>query len=154
MGTMTERHEATMTASRRGVLLGAGALGAGAALTACGGKSEAPAAPTSQAESAAPSAGASAGQEVKVADVPVGGGLVLKDAKVVVTQPQAGQFHAFSAVCTHKGCTVATVANGEIDCPCHGSRFNVTDGAVIKGPAAQPLPAKTVTVAGDVLTVS
>ncbi len=53
-----------------------------------------------------------------------------------------------------KRCTVATVADGEIDCPCHGSRFNVTDGAVVKGPATQPLPAKTVTVTGDVLTVS
>ena len=149
---MTERHEPTMSASRRGVLLGAGALGAGVALTACGGgtKSESPAAPTSQPESAAPSAGT----EVKVADVPVGGGLILKEAKVVVTQPQAGQFHAFSAVCTHKQCTVATVAAGEIDCPCHGSRFSDTDGAVVKGPATQPLAAKTVTVTGDVLTVS
>jgi Rieske Fe-S protein len=155
MGTMTERHEATMTASRRGVLLGAGVLSAGAALTACSGKSESPASPTSQAGPAAPPASApSAATEVKVADVPVGGGIVVKDAKVVVTQPQAGQFHAFTAVCTHKQCTVATVADGDIDCPCHGSRFSVTDGTVVKGPATQPLAAKTVTVNGDVLTIS
>ena len=86
--------------------------------------------------------------------MPVGGGLVLKDAAVVVTQPQAGEFHAFSAVCTHKQCIVATVADGDIGCPCHGSRFSVTDGAVVKGPATQPLPAKTVSVTGDVLTIA
>ena len=92
--------------------------------------------------------------EFKVTDVPVGAGVVAKDAKIVVTQPKAGQFHAFSAVCTHKGCTVARVADGTINCPCHGSRFSDVDGSVVEGPAASPLTAKKVTVNGATLTVS
>ena len=159
---MTDLHEPQTAASRRGVLVGAGLLGAGAVLTACGGKSSEPAAGSASGEqtSAAPAAGAPSGEQassapqVRVADVPVGGGVVLKDAKVVVTQPTAGQFHAFSAVCTHKQCVVSQVADGTIDCPCHGSRYSDVDGSVVKGPATQPLAAKTVTVQGDSLTVS
>jgi Rieske Fe-S protein len=81
-----------------------------------------------------------------VADVPVGGGKVFTDAKVVVTQPTAGQFKAFTAVCTHAGCIVATVANKTIDCPCHGSKYSVTDGSVVNGPAPRPLAPVTVSV--------
>jgi len=131
--------------------MGAGALGAGAVLTACGGKPSEPAASPSSSEQTSATA---SGSQVRVADVPVGGGVVLKDAKVVVTQPAAGQFHAFSAVCTHKQCLVSQVADGTIDCPCHGSRYSDVDGSVVKGPATQALAAKTVTVQGDSLTVS
>ena len=131
--------------------MGAGALGAGAVLTACGGKPSEPAASPSSSEQTSATA---SGSQVRVADVPVGGGVVLKDAKVVVTQPAAGQFHAFSAVCTHKQCLVSQVADGTIDCPCHGSRYSDVDGSVVKGPATQALATKTVTVQGDSLTVS
>ena len=79
-------------------------------------------------------------------DVPVGGGKVYKDQKIVVTQPVSGQFKAFSAVCTHAGCLVDAVQGGTIQCPCHGSRFKVADGSVANGPASSPLPAKTVAV--------
>ena len=138
------------TASRRGVLIGAGAVGAGMVLAACGGKeSWSTGSPSSGGESSA-----AAANSVKTADVPVGGGVVLKEAKVVVTQPQAGQFKAFSAVCTHKQCTVSKVADGTIDCPCHGSEFSAVDGSVVKGPAEKPLATKTVTVTGDTLTIS
>ncbi|HET9972900.1 MAG TPA: Rieske (2Fe-2S) protein, partial [Streptosporangiaceae bacterium] len=61
----------------------------------------------------------------KASDVPVGGGTVLTDKKIVITQPQSGTFHAFTAVCTHAGCTVGSVSGGTINCPCHGSRFNI-----------------------------
>ncbi|WP_406836654.1 Rieske (2Fe-2S) protein [Streptomyces sp. AHU1] len=81
--------------------------------------------------------------------VPVGGGMIFKDQKVVVTQPAKGDFKAFSAVCTHQGCLVDKVANGTIDCPCHGSRFSVEDGAVKNGPATRPLPAEQITVEGN-----
>lgn len=131
--------------------MGAGVLGAGVVLTACGGKSSEPAASSPSGEQ---TSAAQAAPQVRVADVPVGGGVVLKDAKVVVTQPTAGQFHAFSAVCTHKQCVVSQVADGTIDCPCHGSRYSDVDGSVVKGPATQPLAAKTVTVQGDSITVS
>jgi Rieske Fe-S protein len=79
-------------------------------------------------------------------DIPVGGGAIYTAAKVVVTQPASGQYKAFSAVCTHVGCTVNTVTNGTIDCPCHGSEFKITNGAVVTGPAPSPLPAKQIKV--------
>jgi Rieske Fe-S protein len=93
---------------------------------------------------------ASGGQELaKTSDIPVGGGKILKDQKIVVTQPKKGEYKAFSAVCTHQGCTVGTIANGTIDCPCHGSKFNIADGSVAGGPAPKPLPAEQITVEGN-----
>jgi Rieske Fe-S protein len=81
----------------------------------------------------------------KAKEVPVGGGVVYKDAKVVVTQPATGEFKGYSAVCTHQGCLVAAVVDGTINCDCHGSKFNL-DGTVSTGPATTPLPARQVTV--------
>lgn len=80
--------------------------------------------------------------------IPVGGGAIYKAAKVVVTQPASGQYKAFSAVCTHVGCIVNKVTNGTIDCPCHGSEFKITDGAVVTGPAPSPLPARQIKIVG------
>ncbi|MGW5198744.1 Rieske (2Fe-2S) protein [Streptomyces spiralis] len=82
-------------------------------------------------------------------DIPEGGGKVFAEQKVVVTQPAKGRFKAFSAVCTHQGCTVAKVAEGTIDCPCHGSRFRITDGSVAGGPATRPLAARKIEVQGN-----
>ncbi|MDM4719502.1 Rieske (2Fe-2S) protein [Micromonospora sp. WMMA1363] len=75
----------------------------------------------------------------RTADIPVGGGAILADAKLVITQPQAGTFRGFSAICTHQGCSVAEVSSGTINCPCHGSRFSVADGSVARGPARRSL---------------
>jgi len=83
-----------------------------------------------------------------VSAVPAGGGIVLASKGIVLTRSSSGAIHGFSSVCTHQGCTVATVANGTIDCPCHGSRFNAETGAVVNGPAATPLPAIAVAVRG------
>ncbi|MFC7584124.1 Rieske (2Fe-2S) protein [Nonomuraea antimicrobica] len=82
-------------------------------------------------------------------DIPEGGGKVFKNEKIVVTQPTAGEFKAFTAVCTHQGCTVATVSNQTINCPCHGSKFNIADGSVANGPASSPLEEKQIEVDGD-----
>ena len=68
--------------------------------------------------------------------------------QLVITQPKAGTFKAFSAICTHQGCTVSTVENGTINCPCHGSQFAIADGSVVNGPAPKPLPAKNIKVSG------
>jgi Rieske Fe-S protein len=102
-------------------------------------------APTSASSSSSGGGGAVLGT---TADVPVGGGKVFTDAKIVVTQPTAGQFKGFSAVCTHAGCIVNQVTENTIDCPCHGSKYNVTTGAVEAGPAPAPLPPVAVTVKG------
>ena len=82
-----------------------------------------------------------------------GGGLVLEEEKVVLTRDSADAVKGFSAVCTHQGCTVASVANGVITCPCHGSQFDAQTGAVIAGPAPRGLSAIPVVVRdGEVYT--
>jgi nitrite reductase/ring-hydroxylating ferredoxin subunit len=84
-----------------------------------------------------------------VSDVPVGGGKVFTDAKVVVTQPTAGQYKGFSAICTHQGNPVGSVADGQIICPFHQSHFSIADGSPVSGPAQSPLPAVSVAVEGS-----
>ncbi|NGO69419.1 Rieske (2Fe-2S) protein [Streptomyces boncukensis] len=87
--------------------------------------------------------GAELGQ---AADIPEGGGQVFKDRKVVVTQPRKGEFKGYSATCTHQGCLVKEVADGTINCACHGSKFDIADGSVRTGPATRSLPTRDVTV--------
>jgi len=96
-----------------------------------------PAAPASGSSGAAAPNGSAV--LARTADIPVGGGKILADKKIVVTQPQAGSFKAFTAVCTHQGCIVDTVTGGTINCPCHGSKFSIANGSVITGPATCPL---------------
>jgi Rieske Fe-S protein len=84
----------------------------------------------------------------RTADVPVGGGKILADKKIVITQPKAGSFDAFTAVCTHQGCIVGTVAGGTINCPCHGSKFSIANGSVVNGPATSPLAPVSIKVQG------
>jgi len=85
--------------------------------------------------------------------IPAGGGLILTNAEIVLTRGSDDTVHGFSAVCTHQGCTVSSVRNGVIGCPCHGSRFNAQTGAVLAGPAPRPLPPISVVVrGGDVYT--
>ena len=78
----------------------------------------------------------------------MGGGTIIDGKNVVVTQPAAGTFKGFSAVCTHQGCIVSSVSGGTINCPCHGSQFSIKDGSVVAGPAPRPLPAVAVKVQG------
>jgi Rieske Fe-S protein len=76
----------------------------------------------------------------KVSKIPASGGLILPGPKVVLIRSSDDNVHAFSAVCTHHGCTVTSVANNVITCPCHASRFNALTGKVISGPASRSLP--------------
>lgn len=89
------------------------------------------------------------GAVARTSDIPVGGGRTYPEHKLVVTQPTAGRYQGFSAVCTHTGCLVDEVANRQIICPCHGSRFAIADGTVEQGPALLPLPKQAITVGAD-----
>ena len=82
---------------------------------------------------------------VALDDVPDGGGIVLGDEHVVLTR-SGDTVTGRSATCTHQGCTVGPVTDGIVTCPCHGSEFEAATGAVLTGPATQPLPAVPVEV--------
>ena len=161
LGDQTPGQE-TSAVARRTVLRAAGLLGltgaGAAALSACaeasgGSPSAAPAAsetsapttpsPTADTTSPKPSAStadAPKGPSVATSKVPVGGGFILEDADYVITQPSKGQYKAFSKICTHQGCPVASVESGAIHCNCHGSEYSIKNGAVTRPPAPQPLP--------------
>jgi Rieske Fe-S protein len=87
-------------------------------------------------------------------EIPVGGGTIFSAARVVVTQPARGQYRAFSAVCTHVGCILNQVTGGTIDCPCHGSKFAITNGAVVAGPAPTPLPKKQIKIVDGTIVLT
>jgi Rieske Fe-S protein len=124
------------------------ATGAGPASGAAAAPSGSPAAKGGSGNGSAKTSGPVGTVLGTAAEVPVGGGKVFTAAKVVVTQPSKGVFKAFSAVCTHVGCLCNQVADGTINCPCHGSKFKITDGSVAAGPAPASLPAAKVTVSG------
>ncbi|MGW0363541.1 Rieske (2Fe-2S) protein [Streptomyces sp. NPDC002990] len=133
-------------AARRTVLKGAalaGAAGAAGTLTACstetnsgGGTPATPTAPVELGDAAA---------------VPVGGAKLFRERKLIVSCAAEGQYKAFSAQCTHAGCVLDKIVEGEGNCPCHGSRFDVTTGQVLRGPATDALPAVPVRAEGGKL---
>jgi Rieske Fe-S protein len=152
----------------RGAAAGAAVLAVGG-LAACGGSEDSAAAPsggtTPDGQPASPSAdpaqtpeapasstpdggGSSATPIVAASEVAVGGGAIVGQ-RMVVTQPVAGEFRGFSAICTHQACPVTSVEGGTINCSCHGSRFSIEDGSVQNGPATQPLEQLPVRLEGD-----
>jgi Rieske Fe-S protein len=137
---------------RKQFIVSAGIGVAGFVLAACttyGKKPEASGDTTTAPDTgAAPATGspAPANALAKTSDVPVGSGVIV--GEIVITQPAAGEFKGFSATCTHSGCTLNEVADGTINCPCHGSKFNL-DGSVANGPAKKPLTPEAVAVQGD-----
>jgi Rieske Fe-S protein len=149
--------------SRRAVVAAPAAAGLAALLAGCGtdpGTPDAPpaappattGAPASRARGPATSPAAKGPTLANVSDIPVGGGKIFSDRGVVVTQPRAGTIKAFSTACTHQGCTVTKV-DATIDCTCHGSRFDLADGSVVRGPAPRALPPVPITVSDGTITL-
>lgn len=149
---------------RRTMLTGAAVAGVGLPLlAACGGDDEGASSgtDTTPAEESSPAAEDSspAGEDssaagggdalAATADVAVGGAVFLDEPSVVITQPTEGDFHAFDRACTHQGCPVVDLVDGNIHCNCHGSMFSATDGSVVQGPANAPLATVDITVEGD-----
>ena len=138
--------------ARRAVLAGAGIAGAAVVLTACssggsGGSGDPSGAAAPQSSAPSTSAAAGAPQALgATSEIPVGGGTIFKTQKIVVTQPSSGEFKAFTAICTHAGCTVGSVSGGTINCPCHGSQYSIATGAVVRGPAPLPLAPQSIAV--------
>ena len=131
--------------SRRALLAGAGVTCA-AMLAGCA-THDVPPATSGTATSAGGSAPAPAALAA-TSQVPDGGGMIIDSERIVITQPQSGSFKAFTAICTHEGCIVNSVSNGTINCPCHGSKFSITDGSVVHGPATRPLGPIAINVEG------
>ncbi|MEU9063454.1 Rieske (2Fe-2S) protein [Streptomyces sp. NPDC048430] len=133
-----------LPAARRTVLKGAalaGAAGLGAA--ACSTESK-----LGHAQTPTPTAPV----ELGAADeVPVGGAKLYREQRVVVSCRAAGEYKAFSAQCTHAGCLLDKVEGNEGNCPCHGSRFDMTTGKALQGPATVPLPSVPLRVEGGKL---
>jgi Rieske Fe-S protein len=136
VGALTDRRAVLKVV---GVVVGAGALAACSSPNA-----------SQSSDGASPASGGS----TPTSEIPVGGGKVFADSQTVVTQPTAGTFKAFDAVCPHQGCTVGSVEGGQIICPCHQSHFDAATGNVVSGPAPTGLTAKKITVTGSTFSVS
>lgn len=139
--TLPTSRAGARTASRRAVVIGAGAGLAAMTVSGCAGGG------TGSADTTAAPAGTALGP---TSAVPVGSAAIFDAQGVVLTQATAGKFAAFSTVCPHQGCAVSKVEGTAIICPCHGSNFAL-DGSVVTGPAKSGLAARAVTVAGDEL---
>lgn len=163
---MTDIQRAT---NRRSVLLGMGAVAAASGLAACGGGDSGTATSgagsssstgagttgaTGSSTVASSSSAGGSGAGIPTSKVPVGSGFIDAADKVIISQPTAGQFKAFSYICTHQGCPITRIDGDAAVCPCHGSAFSLADGSVTNGPAEKPLTEKKVTVNGSSLTVS
>ena len=134
-------------ASRAAAGLDQAILGQPASGQTASGQSSSPQPASGQSSSPQPASGQPPSLAL-TSDVPIGGGKILADKKIVITQPRAGSFEAFTAVCTHQGCTVSSVSGGTINCPCHGSKFSITNGSVVTGPAASALAPVSIKVQG------
>ncbi len=144
-----------MTIPRRTVLAGSLAATSSIALAACA--ADAPVAQTSPPSATIDQTPTEISGEIllgTVDEIPVGTGkkvMVDESLTILVTHPKQDQFRAFSATCTHSGCIVSGVQDGQIACGCHGARFNTDSGEPEQGPARSPLGKITVEVRGNEL---
>jgi nitrite reductase/ring-hydroxylating ferredoxin subunit len=143
--------------NRRTVLAAGGVVTVGGVLVACSSGSDLNvdgAATSTEADAINQPAASDVSGLVAVADIPVGGGVVIENPPIVITQPEAGTIRAFTAICPHQGCLVGEVVDNEIICPCHQSLFSAVDGAVIAGPADQALGEAAVTIANGEVSLA
>jgi Rieske Fe-S protein len=154
-------------ASRRIVFQGLSALGVAAVLAGCGGEESAqprsaakstsdstsprPSKPPPRREPKKQDKGLAADALATTDEIPVGGGIILTDLRIVITQPKRGEFRGFSAVCKHQGQTVGEVADNTITCLAHGSQYDAATGAVTTGPATTGLDPVELQVKGDAI---
>lgn len=139
---------ASQSLSRRRALGAAAGVGVGLpALAACAGED-----PAESSETTAAPDDRDAPVEVStlttVGDVPIGGGVILGETEIVVTQPTEGDFRGFSAICTHQGCIVREVAE-TINCFCHGAKYSLESGEPVSGPANVALASRDLRIEGD-----
>ena len=162
--------------TRRTVLCAGGAGAAGVCafvLTGCSSGSSsspttsAPSTASASAESSTSSGGATSGggatsassgggeQVAKLSDIPVGGSIsaTLDGKPIILAQPSTGTVVAFTAICTHQGCTV-NPDGAVLRCPCHASTYDAFTGKNTGGPAQGPLAAIPVTVSGGAVLAS
>jgi nitrite reductase/ring-hydroxylating ferredoxin subunit len=138
--------------SRRGVIASAVGVSAVAALSACSPEvSELTSTPEPEAPATTEPVAVA-----KTTDIPIGSGkkFDVEGIPILITQPRAGEFRGFSAVCTHAGFVMTNMANSEIKCDNHGAVYSADDGSVLSGPAPRALGKVTVTVEGDDVLVS
>ena len=154
---LTDTGQRARSVDRRMVLAGTG-VGCAVLLAACSsggsGSSGSDGSAGSGSSGAGSGGGSSAGGSgqalAALSSIKVGSAVSAQDSRgnpIIVARPSADAAVAFSAICTHQGCTVAP-AGSQLDCPCHGSRYSATTGKVLGGPAPKPLPSIPVTVRG------
>lgn len=140
--------------TRRHVIAAAGAGIGALAVAGCASGEEPGSAESSQSSSESSSEATTTAPEggtelATLADIKVGEAVAAKsgDEDVIIARPTEDTAKAFSAKCTHKGCPVKP-SGKELECPCHGSRFEAATGKVLGGPAEAPLGAFKVRVEG------
>lgn len=135
----------TCEISRRNFVVGAASVAAIGAVAACGGGVEGSAPAISAGDTLA-----------QLDDVPVGTSkLITTDTEdeIIITRIGENEVKAFSAICTHKGCTVMA-DTAPLMCPCHGSTYDPQTGENISGPAPEPLPEISVEIVDGAIQVA
>ena len=120
-----------------------------------GPNSTSPGASTSVGAATSASSGGGGQEIAKLSDIPVGGSMsaTLDGKPIILAQPSAGKIVAFTAICTHQGCTV-NPDGAVLRCPCHASTYDAFTGKNTGGPAQFPLAAIPVTVSGGAVLAS